>query len=193
VTWVIVAGVVVVVALAVLVVRWRDPEKSPPRITPPAKRILFPFVGDQVSKSALDAALRIARAEHATLVPAYLATVPLQLNLDAPIPKSCGVGMPLLEAIEQRAARMGVPVDSRVETGRTPRHALSRLVEHENYDRLVLPASESRAGFSAEDIAWVLDNVDGEILVLRPAGPEHLRQRQVLPGARLPWKGVRAA
>jgi hypothetical protein len=193
VTWLIVAGVVVLVALVVLVVRWRDPEKSPHRITPPARRILFAFVGDQVSKSALDAALRIARAEHATLVPAYLATIPLQLNLDAPIPESCAVGMPLLEAIEQRAARMGVAVDSRIETGRTPRHALSRLVEHEDYDRLVLPASESRAGFSAEDIAWVLDNVDGEILVLRPAGPEHLRHRQVQAGARLPWKGVRAA
>lgn len=175
----IVAAVVVLEALAVLVWRWRNPDKGPHRITPAAKRILFPFVGDRVSKSALDAALRIARAESATLVPAYIATVPLQLNLEAPIPESCEVAMPLMEVIEQRAARLGVPVDSRIETGRTPRHALRRLVDHEKFDRLVIPASESRAGFSADDIAWLLENVEGEILVLRPAGTEHVRQRPV--------------
>ena len=34
---------------------------------------------------ALEAALRLARAEDATLVPVYLATVPLPLPLDAPL------------------------------------------------------------------------------------------------------------
>jgi hypothetical protein len=174
--WEIVAAVLVLEAIAVLVSRWRNPEKTPHRITPSANRILFPFVGDKVSKSVLDAALRIARAESATLVPAYIATVPLQLNLDVPIPAACEVAMPLLDVIEQRAARLGVPVDSRIETGRTPRHALRRLVDHEKFDRLVMPASESRAGFSADDIAWLLDKVEGEILVLRPAGSEHLRR-----------------
>jgi hypothetical protein len=172
--WAIVGGVIVLASLGTLAWRWRHPEKAPHRITPPARRILFPFVGDTVSKSALDAALRIARAESATLVPAYIATVPLQLNLDAPIPASCNVAMPLLEVIEQRATRLGVPVDSRIETGRSARHALRRLVDHEKFDRLVLPASETRSGFSTEDVAWLLENVDGEILVLRPADSEHL-------------------
>jgi len=176
--WAIIVGVIVLAALGVFAWRWRHPEKAPNRITPRARRILFPFVGDTVSKSALDAALRIARAESATLVPAYIATVPLQLNLDAPIPASCNVAMPLLEVIEQRAARLGVPVDSRIETGRTARHALRRLIDHEKFDRLVLPASETRSGFSTEDVAWLLDNVDGEILVLRPAGSEHLGSRR---------------
>lgn len=175
--WAIVASVIVLEALAVLLWRWRHPEKAPHRITPAAKRILFPFVGDRVSKSVLDAALRLARAESATLVPAYIATVPLQLNLDVPIPAECEVAMPLLDVIEHRAARMDVPVDARIETGRTPRHALRRLVEDERFDRLVIPASDSRDGFSADDIAWLLDNVDGEILVLRPAGDEHIGPR----------------
>jgi nucleotide-binding universal stress UspA family protein len=182
-TWVIVAAVVIAVAaLVVLVVRWRDPEKLPHRITPPAKRILFPFVGDRISKRALDAALRIARAESATLVPVYVARVPMQLNLEVPIPAECDAALPLLEAIEQRAARLHVPVDARIETGRSVRHAIRRLVDHEHFDRLVIPASESRDGFSADDIAWLLDNVDGEILVLRPAGGEHLAPR-VTPGS----------
>jgi hypothetical protein len=172
--WVIVLAAAVLSALGVLAWRWHDPDKAPNRITPPAKRILFPFVGDTISKSALDAALRIARAESATLVPAYIVTVPMQLNLEAPIADECEVAMPLLELVEQRAARLGVPVDARIETGRSARHALRRLVEQEEFDRLVIPASESRAGFSADDIAWLLENVDGEILVLRPSASEHV-------------------
>jgi nucleotide-binding universal stress UspA family protein len=176
-TWalVILAGGVAVTAGVAFALRWRDPERTPHRITPAARRILFPFVGDTVSQRALDAALRLSRAERATLVPAYILTVPLNLNLDAPAPDLCESAMPLLEAIERRAARLAVPVDSRIETGRTARHALRRLAEHERYDRIVIPASDSREGFSADDIAWLLENVDGEILVLRPAGREHLR------------------
>jgi hypothetical protein len=180
----IITAVLVLEAIAVLAWRWRHPDFAPNRITPSAKRILFPFVGDKVSKSALDAALRISRAESATLVPAYIATVPLQLNIDVPTPGACDVAMPLLEVIEHRASRLGVPVDARIETGRTPRHAVRRLVEHEKFDRIVIPASESRAGFSAEDIAWLLDNVEGEMLVLRPAGSEHLRRRRAWPSRR---------
>jgi nucleotide-binding universal stress UspA family protein len=175
VTFAALIAAIVLGALAVLGWRRHDAERAPHRITPPARRILFPFVGGHFSKSALDAALRIARAESATLVPAYIATVPLQLNLDAPIPAACESAMPLLEAVEQRAARLRVPVDARIETGRTPRHAVQRLVEEERFDRLVIPASESRGGFSAEDIAWLLHNVEGEILVLRPAAPERLK------------------
>ena len=47
-------------------------------------QILLPFTGRAISRRALDAALRIARAENATLMPAYLAIVPMQLPLDAP-------------------------------------------------------------------------------------------------------------
>lgn len=173
-TWEIVVIALVAAAAVVVTIRWRHPEKAPNRITPAAKRILFPFVGDQISQRALDAALRLARAEGATLVPAYIATVPMQLNIEAPMPEECAGAMPLLDTIELRAARLGVPIDSRVETGRTPRHALRRLVEHEEFDRVVIPASEAHDGFSADDIAWLLHNVPGEIIVVRPAGKEHL-------------------
>ena len=77
----------------------------------PTRRILFPYVGTQLSISALDAALRIARVENATLVPAYLAPVPMSMPLEAPIPRTCGRAFELQEAIEQRAAAAGVPVD----------------------------------------------------------------------------------
>ncbi len=165
------AIVLAAAAAVVLVLRWRNPEQRPHRISPSASRILFPFVGATVSQRALDAALRLARAEHATLVPAYLATVPLSLNIEAPLPRQCATAMPMLETIERRAARLHVDVDSRIESGRTPRHALRRLVDEEAYDRIVIPASDAREGFSADDIAWLLENVPGEIVVLRPAAP----------------------
>ena len=48
--------------------------------------------------------------------------------------------MPLLEAVEHAAARAGVPVDARIERGRTPIDALSRLWEVETFDRILVPA-----------------------------------------------------
>ena len=80
--------------------------------------------------------------------------------------------MPLLEAIEQRGEAQGVPVDSRVERGRSYRHALIRLLEHEDVDRVVVPATAlPRSGFSGDDLAWLLEEVPAEVVILRP-GPE---------------------
>ena len=52
-------------------------------------------------------------------MPAYLAIVPLSVHLDTPLRKQAEAALPLLEAIEQRAAKQGVPVDSRIEPGRS--------------------------------------------------------------------------
>jgi nucleotide-binding universal stress UspA family protein len=165
---IVVVGLAVVVAL-VLVARWRNPDLAPHRITPAARRILFPFIGESVSNETLDAALRLARAEGATLLPAYVMTVPMRLDLQAPAPEACDEATPLMDLIERRAARLHVPVDSRIEAGRTPRHALHELVEQEHFDRIVIPAAtQSSEGFSAPDIAWLLEHAPGEIVVLRP-------------------------
>jgi len=132
-------------------------------------RILFPYAGQSISMATLDATLRLARAEGATLVPAYVATIPLELSLEAPLPRQCEQAMPLLETIEQHAARAHVPVDSRIQTGRTQRHALRQLIDHETFDRLVVPAAtKSSDGFVPEDVAWLLEHAPGEVLVLRP-------------------------
>lgn len=138
-------------------------------VTPAATRILFPFVGEALSTPALDAALRIARAEGATLVPAYLAIVPLSVQLDTPLRKQAETALPLLDAIEQRAATQGVRVDSRIEPGRSVRHAFRFLMDHERFDRVVAAAAANGDGFSADDVAWLLEQVPGEILILRPS------------------------
>lgn len=132
-------------------------------------RILLPFTGTTISRRAVDAALRLARAEGATLMPAYLAAVPMRLPLECPIPAEAEKAMPLLEAIEQRAAAQGVAVDARVERGRSYRHALERLLARERYDRVVVPATAQAAvGFSGEDLVWLLEKAPAEVLILRP-------------------------
>jgi nucleotide-binding universal stress UspA family protein len=88
------------------------------------RRILFPFVGSVLSERSLEAALRIARAQRATLIPAYLAIVPKALSIEGPLGSESEGALALLELIEQRASKAGVAVDSRIERGRTARHAL---------------------------------------------------------------------
>ena len=160
--------ILLVLAVGMLVVA-RARRSRPLEAAP--KRILFPFVGTDLSPPALDAALRLCRAEHATLVPAALATVPLSLSLDAPQPRQAAAAMPVLEAVEHRALHNGVPVDSRIERGRSPRHALRELASHERFDRIVVAAGNGHgvAGLDADDIAWLLDELPGEIVVLRPS------------------------
>jgi nucleotide-binding universal stress UspA family protein len=134
-------------------------------------QILLPFTGTEVSRRALDAALRLARAENAILMPAYLAEVPKSLPLECAIPNEATKAMPMLEAIEQRATAQGVPVDARIERGRSYRHALERLLGRETFDRVVVPASASGAtGFSGDDLVWLLQKAPAEVLILRP-GP----------------------
>lgn len=142
-------------------------------VAPSSARILFPFTARALSRPALDAALRLASAERATLVPVFLASVPLHLPLDTPLPRQCVMAVPLLEAIEQRAARYGVPVDARIERGRDRRHALRETILHETYDRVVIAASGPESdGFHTEDVAWLLDHAPGEVVVLRPTRDE---------------------
>jgi nucleotide-binding universal stress UspA family protein len=148
--------------------RWQGKRSERPE---DVRKILLPFTGTEISRRALDAALRLARAEDGTLMPAYLAAVPKQLPLDCAIPAEAAKAMPMLEAIEQRAAAQGVPVDSRIERGRSYRHALARLLEGEEFDRVVVPATATgQAGFSGDDLVWLLDKAPAEVLILRP-GP----------------------
>jgi hypothetical protein len=144
------------------------------RPDPAAARILFPIVGRALSRPALDAALRLARAEGATLVACYLAPVPLHLPLDAALARECRLALPLLEAVEHAAAAAGVAVDSRIERGRTYRHALLEQI-------VVAAAPEGAAGFTGADVAWLLHRAPGEIVVLRPGdeGPA----RRAVPAA----------
>lgn len=138
-------------------------------MTTPNARILFPFTAHGLATTALESALRLARAEGGTLVPVFLARVPLDLPLDSPLPRQSKIAIPLQETVEQLALSAGVPVDSRIERGRSYRHALREMIEHERFDRIVLAAAAGHGpGFSAEDVAWLLANAPGEIVVLRP-------------------------
>jgi hypothetical protein len=166
---IILAAVLVVVLLVIGVRETRTRPNDD--LEPSSSRILFPFIGQNLSQRGLDAALRIARHENATLVPAFLARVPMHLPLDSALPRQSDAAMPLLEVVEQRAMLAGVPVDSRIERGRTLRHALSELITHEQFDTLVVAAVDATdAGFHPDDIGWILEHVKGEIIVVRSGG-----------------------
>lgn len=159
----------VLVAVAAWVLRGRRMRRALP--PPGPGRVLFPFRGRELSVPALESALRLARAEHATLVPVYLAEVPLHLSLDCALPRQSAFALALLDAVEQRARRFEVPVDTRIEKGRDARHALRQMLRHERYDRIVLAAATAAGGdgFTPAETAWLLANAPGEIVVLRPA------------------------
>jgi hypothetical protein len=162
-----VVGVVVVVFVAAVAIR-RGLRRRPPEHT--ERRLLVPFTGGMLDPTVLSAAIRIARAETATLVPAYLLVVPRSLAEDAPATEEVAGAMPWLEAVELEALKAGVQVDARIEKGRTPTHALSRLWDVEPFDRVIAPAPTERAtGFTPKDIGWILMHAPIEALVLRPA------------------------
>jgi hypothetical protein len=144
------------------------------RAKPGTKRILVPFTGGTLEPTVLSAAIRLARAENATLVPAYPLVVPLRYPEDSPLADEVGVAMPLLEAVENAAQRAGVAVDGRIENGRTPTHALGRLWSVEHFDRIVTPApANSHGGLTTKDLTWILTHAPAETIVLKPPPPEN--------------------
>lgn len=177
-----VALVVIVVAAAALIGiaagYWLPPHgRMPARDRPrPVRRILLPFSGQAISRRSFEAAVRLAKAENAIIMPAFLTRVPMNLPLDSALPVQCARGMPLLEAIEQRVSSQGIVVDSRIGRGRSARDALRKLLDEEQFDRIIVSADEDpRAGLSYDDLRWLLERVPAEILILRPA-PEDDRR-----------------
>jgi nucleotide-binding universal stress UspA family protein len=173
------AIVIIVIAFAAgLAGGWfllpRAVRRRPAKLPYGSRRILVPFTGKALSRRAFDASIRLARAEDATIMPAYLARVPRHLPLDAPLPNQCLSAMPLLEAIEQRATALGVNVDTRIIRGRTYRDALRRMLDEEHVDRVIVSAtSNPTKGLTADDLEWLLEKVPAEVMILRPDPEDH--------------------
>jgi hypothetical protein len=165
------AAVVLGAALVVVLLRGRPLKRLTARAGAP--RVLVPFSG-RLDETVLAAAIRVARAEHAVLVPAYLLIVPLRYGEDAPLRDEVKIAMPLLEAVEHAALREGVAVDARIEKGRTLTHALRRLWEVEQFDQIVAPAPvNGSGGFTEKELAWLLAHAPSETLVLKPTPVVH--------------------
>lgn len=160
------AAVAALAALAggVAARRWLRPRLAPRS----GRRVLVPFSG-RLDPIVLDAAIRVARAEEATLVPAYLVVVPLEYELESALREQVEIAMPLLEAVERAALGAGVPVDARIEKGRSLAHALRLLWDVERFDRIIAPAAAGgHPGFGAKDLIWLLEHAPAETLVLKP-------------------------
>ncbi len=71
--------------------------------------------------------------------------VPPHLSLEsAATLREAETALPMLELIDQLASRAGVPVDSRMERGRSHRQALASIVERERFDTLAVPTGVLR-------------------------------------------------
>src|SRR5262249_19713454 len=64
----------------------RRPARNRPR---PVRKILLPFSGEAISRRSFEAAIRLAKAENATIMPAFLARVPMNLPLESALPVQC--------------------------------------------------------------------------------------------------------
>ena len=159
--FVVLGALVVAAAVAGIAARRRGRPRAAYAGT---RRVLVPFSG-VLDPVVLDAAIRIARADEAVLVAAYLLVVPLQYPEDSARKDQVAVAMPLLEAVEHAALRARVPVDARIEKGLSLTHALRRLWDVERFDRVVAPAT----GFSPKELTWILTHAPFETIVLRPA------------------------
>ena len=148
--------------------RRRKPAGAPARAS---RGSLVPFADGALDPAVLEAAIRIARAEEAMLVPAYLVVVPLEFDVEAAAAaRQAEARCRCSRRSRTPRARAGVPVDARIERGRTPIDALGRLWEVETFDRILVPAlAPGHPGFSGKDLAWMLAHAPSETLVLRPS------------------------
>lgn len=174
-TAIVVGAIILMLAVQVAWARRRQLGRGRPHPpNPRTRRILFPFVASDLSLTALDAALRLARAEEATVLPVFLTRVPLTMPLDAPLQEQPAIAIALQEAIEHHAATFSIPIEARIARGRTYRHALREAMTSELFDRIVIAAANpDRPGFGPDDVAWLLRHAQGEIVVLRPGNEDH--------------------
>ena len=129
-----------------------------------------------------------------SIMPAFLARVPMNLPLDAALPVQCARGMPLLEAIEQRASSQGVAGRlARRAAGARPAMRCANCSSRSTSTASSSPPTKTPGpGLSYDDLRWLLERVPAEILILRPA-PEDTRrisgrgrQRALLSGGPTP-------
>jgi hypothetical protein len=160
----------VVVVLAAAAVAGFAMSRRPRSRALPTRKVLVPFTGGRLEPRVLEVAIRMARAQDALLVPAYLVRVPLDLVPEAPLTAEVEVALPLLEAVEQKALRAGVQVNARIERGRSATHALRKLWDVERFDQVLVPAPTGQSiGLTAKDITWILEHAPAETVVIKPA------------------------
>ena len=137
-------------------------------------QILLPFTGTAISRRAVDAALRLARAEEATLMPAYLARSRSSCRSSARYPprrpRRCRCWRRSSSAPPPRASP-STPASSAAAPTAMPSPACSTA-------RASTGSSSRRPraprGFSGDDLVWLLEKAPAEVLILRP-GPEDRR------------------
>ena len=126
------------------------------------------------------------RAEDATLVPVFLARVPLAPPARRAAAAPVAIAIPLQEAIEQRATEFGVPVDARIERGPhlPPRAAADDRAGALRPDRDRRRRRTAAPGSTPTTSPGCSTTPPGEIVVLRPSADDPARRRAPALAAR---------
>ena len=120
----------------------RLPARNRPR---PVRRILLPFTGQAISRRSFEAAVRLAKAENATVMPAFLARVPMNLPLEIAAARAVRERHAAARGRSSSAlSAQGVPFDSRVGRGRSARDALRKLLDEEHSTASSCPPTKTR-------------------------------------------------
>jgi hypothetical protein len=176
-----IAFILLSVLLALLLVRERRRRRRA-ESAGARSSILFPFDERTFCPSAVDLTLRIAQSDGAVVIPTYIAIVPMRVSLEAPVQRQSLKALPFFDRIQDQADSLGVPLDCRIQPGRSYRHSMRRAFELDDFDRVVIAAAGTHGlGFSSEDVAWALDHSESQLLVLKTsdshptAGSESVR------------------
>jgi nucleotide-binding universal stress UspA family protein len=132
-----------------------------------SRRLLLPFTGGEPPEPLVELAVRLARAERAELVLAYLLIVPLRFAENDPSEEERLAAERRVEVAKRHAERLGIVPRTRVECGRSFTHALRRIWGTGGFDVTVVSATPGRRPSPAE-ASWILEHAPHQVVVLRP-------------------------
>ena len=152
----------------------RRPAKGRP-VT--VRRILLPFTGQAISRRAFEAAVRLAKAEDATIMPAFLARVPRNLPLDSPLPAQCADGDATArgDRAERAAARESPLIRGSRGAAPTATRCAGCSRRSSSTGSSCPPPTAPGSGSAATTSSGCSQRVPAEIMILRPA-PDDTRR-----------------
>ena len=169
----VLAGLAALAAAALALVGLRRAPRRQPACARRRERILFPFVGHALSRRALDAALRLARAERRDAragVPR--AGADARCRSTSPLPRQCERGAAAARG-DRAARRAARRARRRAASSAAARCATrcARLIDARALRPHRRRGRERRSdGLHGDDIAWLLDHAPGEVVIIRPDG-----------------------
>ena len=130
----------------------------------------MPFTGGTLDRRFSTLAIRLAQAEDATLVPAYLLLVPLATQTPLILLAAAVAKLFLYDLVELNLMARAVAFIAVGLLLLAGGIVYQRLWDEEHFDRILTPAPNGRGGgFTSKDVTWILAHAPAETIVLKPS------------------------